>query len=77
MRRKFSTVLDAALYRRVKFAAVQQGRQVSDVISEALTAYVEGAAAGSGVVSSTWGSLPVERDLVARVLNEEPGLLEA
>jgi hypothetical protein len=78
MRQKVSTVLDSALYRRVKLAAVQQGRQVSEVIAEALTAYVESPqAGGAGVVASTWGSVPLDRELVARVLEEEDGLLEA
>lgn len=78
MRKKVSTALDSALYRRVKLTAVQQGRPISDVIAEALTAYVkEAPAGGSGVVASTWRSLPLDRALVARALVEEDELLEA
>jgi hypothetical protein len=78
MRLKVSTVLDSALYRRVKLAAVREGRPVSELIAEALSAYVEsGSPVGAGVVASTWGTLPVERELVARSLVEEDGLLDA
>jgi hypothetical protein len=75
-RRKVSTLLDDALYRRAKLEAVRQGKQVSEILGEALAAYLaeRGGRSGAGVVAETWGSIRVDAPSVKQVMEEDDWL---
>jgi hypothetical protein len=75
-RRKVSTLLDAALYRRAKLEAVRQGKQVSEILGEALAAYLaeRGGRSGAGVVAETWGTIPVRQAALKMVMEEDDWL---
>lgn len=80
MKKKIGTVLDEGLFRRTKIEALRQDAQISEVISEALEAYL--AAKGSprgpgGVVAISWGAIPLEREAVEAILAEEESHPEA
>jgi hypothetical protein len=80
MRRKVSTILDEALYRRTKMASARDGKKISELMAEALEAYLRlqaGGAPPSGVVAATWGALPLDRRRVRRILGQEDELLDA
>lgn len=72
-RRKVSTLLDDALYRRAKLEAVRQGKQVSEILGDALAAYLgaRGGRTGIGVVAETWGSIGVEPAILTDVMEED------
>ncbi len=79
MRQKVSTIMEPALYRRVKLESVRQGKQISEVVAAALRLYLETTGRGSqgdGVVAETWGAIEIDRNAVQSVLEEE-GLLDA
>lgn len=79
MRRKFSTLLDEHLYDRARLEASRQGKQIADVVGEALTEYLDERSAlvgPAGVVAGSWGALRLPREQVRQVLAEEEGLLE-
>ena len=79
MRRKVSTVLDDALFRRAKLESVRRGKPISHLLGEALESDLEregGRHATSGVVAETWGVFALDRRRVKRLLTEEDGLLE-
>jgi hypothetical protein len=64
-RRKVSTLLDDGLYRLTKLEALRQRRQISEIVADALSAYLQstGAHGGSGIVAETWGSISMEGQL--------------
>lgn len=79
MRRKFSTLLDQSLYDRTRREAIRQGRQIADVVCEALARYLDSKAVASGpegVVAASWGVLPLPAEQVRALLAEESGLLD-
>lgn len=80
MKKKISTVVDEALFRRTKVEALRQDAQISDVISEALEAYLaeKGSPRGpGGVVARSWAAIPLDREQVDAILAEEEAYPEA
>ena len=80
MRQKISTLIDPALYRRVKLEAVRMNKQISEIVGEALERYLEGEGRGprgTGVVEESWGALRLPGHQVRQVLEEEGGLFDA
>ena len=80
MRRKVSTLLDESLFRRAKLESVRRGKQISEVVGEALERYLgekPGDEGSLGVVGESWGVLTLPRARVKKVLAEEKDLLEA
>ena len=80
MRRKVSTLLDESLFRRTRLESARQGRQISEIVGEALDRYLSQASdrpASLHVVADSWGVLRVKPALVRRVLREEPDLFDA
>jgi hypothetical protein len=80
MRKKVSTLLDEALFRRARMEAVRQGKQFSEVVGEALEAYLSGKlkqTGESGAVAESWGALKTKPEVVRRILKEEDGLFDA
>lgn len=72
--------MDASLYQRIKMESVVQNRQINEIMGEALESYLRerGSAASAGsVVAATWASLPLDRDQVREILEEEDGLFDA
>ncbi len=79
MRQKISTLIEPALYRRVKVEAARTNKQISEIVGEALEQYLgEGGRGlhGASVVGESWGALRVSGAEVKRVLEEEEGLLD-
>lgn len=77
MRRKFSTLLDESLYDRTRHEAIRQGRQIADVVCDALAEYLDSKAVvrgPGGVVAETWGSLSLPARQVRELLAEEDDL---
>lgn len=73
MARKISTVVDDHLFRRVKLEAVRQGRQIRDVVGDALEQYLTGGRERrdtDGIVAQSWGALKLDRRAVDRILAE-------
>lgn len=81
MKRKFITVLDCGLFRRLKLESARQGKQMSELVSEALEFYLrpsKGIARETGrVVDATWGSLSVDRETLKELMHEEESLLDS
>jgi len=79
-RRKVSTLLDEHLFRRAKLESVRQGRQVSEILGEALERYLGergSRRATTSVVADTWGVLKLDRRKIDRLLVDEGGLFDA
>ena len=79
MRRKVSTLLDEALFRRAKLESARQGKQISEIVGEALEQYLSrgGSRRGSAdLVTESWGVLTMRKSRVQRLLAEEEGLLD-
>ena len=79
-RRKVSTLLDEHLFRRAKLQAVRQGKQISQVLGEALERHLAGEGQSqdrAGVVARTWNSLPANRRLLRRAMADEDSLFDA
>lgn len=79
MRRKFSTLLDESLYDRTRQEAIRQGRQISDVVGDALAKYLDSRMAAfgpKGVVAESWGVLALPARQLRELLDEEDGLLD-
>ena len=80
MRQKVSTLLDSSLFRRVKLESVVQGRQINEIVGEALELYLRdkgSAGTVSSVVADSWGALPLDREQVKSILEDENGLFDA
>ena len=79
-KQKISTLLDPALFRRVKLESVIQGRQINEILGEALEFYLrERGSTGtvSSVVAGSWGALRLDVDRVKSILEDEDGLFDA
>lgn len=80
MKQKFSTLLDPALFRQLKLEAVVRGKQINELVAEALRLYLEqqhrSQSTGS-VVASSWGALAADPRTVAKIMEEEDGILDA
>lgn len=80
MRQKISTLVDPALYRRVKLESVRRNKQISEIVGEALEEYLADnrpGLASTGVVAESWGAVPLPKEQVQQILRDEEGLLEA
>jgi hypothetical protein len=80
MRQKVSTVLESSLFREVKMESARQGKQISEVVREALELYLrtKGRGMGTGdVVGESWGALQMDREDVKRLLEDEESLFDA
>jgi len=74
VRKKVSTLLDEALYRRAKLEAAVRGKQISEIVGEALEKYLaEESVPGRGfdVVADTWGSVSLPLRELERIMAEE------
>ena len=74
MRRKVSTLLDEALYRRAKLEAAIRGKQVSEILGEALEKYLDEQGVpgrGLGVVAETWNSIGLPLAALEDIMAEE------
>ncbi|HZF12098.1 MAG TPA: hypothetical protein VFE33_25200 [Thermoanaerobaculia bacterium] len=79
MRRKFSTLLEESLVDRTRSEAIRQGKQIADVVGDALASYLDGKAAAfgpQGVVAKSWGVLPMPAQQVRELLAQEDELLD-
>jgi hypothetical protein len=79
MRRKFSTLLDESLYDRTRQEAIRQGKQIADVVGDALAVYLDSKTAAfgpKGVVAESWGILALPARQVRQLLQEEDELLD-
>ncbi len=79
MRRKFCTLLDEHLYNRARFEANRQGKQVADLVGEALAQYLDGRAVPGGrkgAVTESWGVIRLPGGQARQLLRDEEGLLE-
>jgi hypothetical protein len=79
MRRKFSTLLDESLYDRTRQEAIRQGKQIADVVGDALAVYLDSKAATfgpEGAVAESWGVLALPVAQVRRLLEDEDELLD-
>lgn len=74
-KKKISTVMDPALYRRIKLESARSDRQISDLIGEAVAEYLTHTGTAS-VVDETWGVLQLERERVDELM-EDDGLFDA
>lgn len=77
MRKKVSTLLDEGLYRRAKLEAALRGKQVSEILGEALEKYLnEESRTGRSLdaVEETWGSVKVSREELDEIMAEEDWL---
>ncbi len=80
MRKKISTILDESLFRRARLESVRQARPLSDILGEALEAYLtdrKSPGGIGGVVSSSWGAIRSSPQAVAKLMKEEDDLFEA
>lgn len=76
MRKKVSTQLDEGLFRRAKLESAIQGKQLSEIIGEALSQYLEKrAGAGLGqdrvVVAETWATMKLAPSKLRTIMAEE------
>ena len=74
MKKKVSTILDEGLFRRTKLEALRQDVQISDVIGDALEAYLaeKGSPRGpGGAVASSWAAIPLAKGQVDAILRDE------
>lgn len=77
MRRKVSTLLDETLYRRAKLESVIRGKQISEIIGEALELYLDErgkADPGASVATDTWAALRLSASEVEKILADEDWL---
>lgn len=80
MKQKVTMLLNPSLFRRVKLESVVQGRQINEIVGEALEFYFRekgSAVAVSGVVAESWGALRLDVDRVKSILEDEVGLFDA
>jgi hypothetical protein len=79
MRRKFSTLLEENLYDRTRQEAIRQGKQIADVVGDALAVYLDNKTAAfgpKGIVAESWGILALPAGQVRKLLEEEDELLD-
>ena len=75
MTQKVNADLNASLVRKAKREALRQGKELSEILEEALDRYlVERGSPRAGVVASSWGAIKADEETVRRILDEEDGL---
>jgi hypothetical protein len=78
MRLKVSTPIDEGLVKKARREALRQGRQLSEILEEALDRYlIERGSPRGGVVAASWGAIKLDAETVKRILEEEDDLLDA
>jgi hypothetical protein len=81
MHQRISTELDENLVRRAKLESVRQGRPLDEILKEALERYLGETAAraqgNEGVVKKSWASIPIGKEMLRKILEEEDGFLDA
>jgi hypothetical protein len=78
MGRNFIILLEESLYGRTRQEAIRQGRQIADVVCDALAAYLDSKTATfgpKGVVVESWGVLALPIRQVRKLLADEDELL--
>jgi hypothetical protein len=77
MRTKIGTALDRELLKRARSMAVREGKQLSQIIEEALSEHLaRKRAPKDSIVARTRGSLSLPKEEVDRILRDEPGLFD-
>jgi hypothetical protein len=79
-KRKIGTVLDEGLYRRTRLLAAAKGKQISQILSEALTQYLEShdtSIPRGSIAADTFGALSLAPEQVRTIVEEEDGFLGA
>lgn len=75
---KVNADMDANLVRKAKREALRQGKELSEILEEALDRYlIERGSPRGGVVAASWGGIKLDAETVKRILDEEDGLLDA
>jgi hypothetical protein len=75
---KVNADLDAGLVRKAKREALRQGKELSEILEEALDRYlIERGSPRGGVVAASWGAIKADAETVKRILDEEDGLFDA
>ena len=66
-------LLDDRLLRRLESESARRGKDVNEVLEEALELYLDQtqAVAEGSVVAKSWGALPIDKELVKEVLEED------
>lgn len=80
MRQKVNTVMDSALLQRLRAESALQQRDVSEILDDALTLYLQQRGSyvpSTGAVAGSWSAVPLDAALVQSILSEEDGLLES
>jgi hypothetical protein len=81
MHQRISTELDENLVRRARLESVRQGRPFDEILKEALERYLgetaSRAQSGEGVVKKSWASIPIGKETLRKILEEEDGFLDA
>lgn len=77
VKKKIGTVIDDALFRRLRVHAARRGRRVSEVIEESITGYLavhEGSAEERLAAFDRYTSRPfsLSRDQLDMIMEEEP-----
>ncbi len=78
MHQRVSTELDDSLVRRAKLESMRQGRPFDEILREALELYLRDRGQGNeGIVKKSWAVLPIEKETLREILEEEDGFLDA
>jgi len=81
MHQRISTELDENLVRRARLESVRQGRPFDEILKEALERYlgetVARAQGSEGAVKKSWASIPIGKEMLLKILEEEDGFLDA
>jgi len=77
MRTKVGTALDDDLLKRARSLAAREGKQLNQLLEEALSELLaRRRAPKDSIVARTFGSLSLPKEEVDRILREEPGLFD-
>lgn len=68
--------MDPALFRRAKLEAARQNKQISEIVGEALEAYLRSQGTHLGKVAESWGALRIDRKRLQQLMDEEVDFLE-
>ena len=75
MRRKVSTIMDDALFRRDKVEAARQDRPLSAILEEALSAYLTTTMGkrppGGSLVEASWGAMAAPPELIRAIMEDD------
>jgi hypothetical protein len=78
MHQRVSTELDDHLVRRVKLESVRQGRPFDEILREALEIYLrDRGQRNEGIVKKSWAVLPMEKETLRKILEDEDDFLDA